>query len=432
MKKLNLILAAVIISFGLPAGLTAQIKKSAADSSKHRLQRRDRFQNREVSKNDFKTAVPVIKETPSPVLPAPLDNIPSVLTTSQDKTEPSLPKLVKLADETLGGNMVVDVSSNSNTVIKVGLAERAVTLIDFPANDPVYKIHPGNENFVTVGCTGREASGKCLNSPTDAIVLRPGKDFHSLGDEDSAATVITIQRVSGIVVTLLVVPVKKISDNTNYVAIRYQLDQVLANRRNSGLPINMPAGNAAPNFTILPALVTVDDLIADNRPPSENDPPPVQGTTTGMEKPLSLDELLYTELQNAAQNSSALKFSKPVYGISLARVSGGLSKLPNINIEIIAARNTLSQALRLVPDQPQLLVENRDSKETSINIQAVPLLNVVTTVEDTDVLLPGQIYFYAVAYESPILGVRQALRVSFAQRAAADAPASITISGISR
>lgn len=348
----------------------------------------------------------------------------------------------KLADETLGGNMVVDVSANSNTVLKIGLAERAVTLIDFPVDDPVYKIHPGNENFVTVGCLGREPNGKCLNSPTDAIVLRPGKDFHALGSEESAATVITIQRNSGIVVTLIVVPVRRISDNTNYVAVRYDLQNVLKIRRNSGLAVNLQSSetSAAPSSAVAGNASTSGATNGENAqivnaalPSGDNQ---TEQTATGAETSAgdaqSLNQMLADEIQRAADNSGALKFSKPVYGIALARTSGSGTSVNDVSVEIIAVRNTLSQAIRLVPDQPELVIENREGKEPSVSVQKVNLLHVATTADDSDVLQPGVVYYYAFAYQSPILGVKQALRVSFAQRAAADAPASIILSSLNR
>ncbi|HLM62485.1 MAG TPA: hypothetical protein VK308_16915 [Pyrinomonadaceae bacterium] len=437
MKNIFLILLAIFLCFGAVAEAGAQ-KNSQTKAKRNRRNQPDTPSKRYLAKNAAQPNSALTGSKPIIQAVTPVgDNNTNLQAVIDEKVEMPKSKLEKLADETLGGNMVVDVSANGNTVIKVGLADRAVSLIDFPANDPVYKIHPGNENFVTVGCFGREPNGKCLNSPTDAIVLRPGKDFHTLGTEESVATVITIQRVSGIVVTLLVVPVRKISDNTNYVAVRYQLNEVLATRRNSGLPINMLGDEKPSNVSSsnAPGAVTADNSDGGNSTSAPVVNASQTDTNNGAEnadKTVSLDEILYNEIQIAAQTNSALKFSKPVYGISLARAIGSSSRTGDVTVEVIALRNTLPKPIRLVPEQPQLVIENRDSKETSVNIQAAPLLNVSTTVEADDVLLPGQIYYFAFAYESPILGVKQVLRVSFAQREASDAPASIIVSGVNR
>lgn len=367
----------------------------------------------------------------SPTVTTTVAVLPTPLPMASDGLPIKMVQPEKLFDVTLGSRMEVAVSANANTVIKIGLAERAVSVIDFPANDPVYKIHPGNENFVTVGCFGREQNGKCLNSPTDAIVLRPGKDFHALGSEESAATVITIQRVSGIVVTLLVQPVKTIAENTNYVAVAYNLEEVRAARRSAGLAVNLlPVGlkvSDSPNQDVVGAaegnsVVQNIALVKGADVPAE----------TSSDSPGSLEKALVEEIKRAADNESALKFLKPVYGLSLARASNYASRVNDITVEVVAVRNTLPSAVRLVPDQPTLAVENKDKQKVSINVEVINLLHTATTVEDSEVLEPGRVYYFAFAYRSPILGVKQSLRVNFAQREAADAPASLELSGGNR
>jgi len=437
MKKLILLIMIGILGFGASIDITAQTKNS--EYSYHNSRRKMRqHKSKHIAQHTVKLEKPAVLENQkvaeNPVFPI----VPIVPVAYQEMLQPPKSRVEKMKDETLGGNMVVDVSANGNTVIKIGLADRAVSLIDFPANDPVYKIHPGNENFVTVGCFGREANGKCLNSPTDAIVLRPGKDFHSLGDEDSAATVITIQRVSGIVVTLLVVPVKRISENTNYVAVRYVLDNVLKTRRESGLATNLndsPAMSVQTPVTQQTAPVmaatggTTQIVDASLNTSIETD---AANNADENAPALSLEQTLLDEIQRVAKSGAAMKFSKPVYGLSLARASTYSSRVKDITIEVIAVRNTYSSPVRLVPDQPTMAVENRDSKQTSINLKAVDILSIATTVESDDVLEAGRIQYFAFAYRSPILDVKQNLIVSFAQREAADVPASIILSGVNR
>lgn len=353
---------------------------------------------------------------PTPNLTAGIVDLPT------SKTE-------EISGDIQSGNVIVNVSSNGNAVIKIGLAARGVTVIDFPASDPVYRIHPGDENFVTVGCTAREENGKCGNSPTDAIILRPGKNFHTLDTEESAATVVTIQRVSGIVVSFIVVPVKSIAQNTNYVVVRYNLSDVIEARLKAGLAVNLQ-----PGVLTIPNVVPTGDGDKSNKTENQYLDTSINNSSNENDKPseeTSLAETVIAELQRVAQNESDLRFLKPVYGISLARAST-VSRVTDVTIEVVAVRNTLPKAIRLVPDQPELVIENREKKEASVNIQRVNLLHIATTAEADDVLLPGQVYYYAFAYASPILGVKQVLRVSFAQREAADAPASIELSGLAR
>jgi hypothetical protein len=324
------------------------------------------------------------------------------------------------------GTVVVNVSSNANAVIKIGLAERAVTVIEFPVADPVFKIHPGDENFVTVDCSARDGSGKCGNSPTDAIVLRPGKSFHALGSEDAAATVVTVQRVSGIVVSFIVVPVKSISQNANYVVVRYGLNEVIEARRKAGLATELVPGLGVPSPFGAPGsknAVFQDAKNGDGEVVAQNDPKIPEE---------SLESLLSAEITKVAKSESGLQFSKPVHGISLAKASAFKSRTADITLEVVAVRNTLGQPIRLVPDQPALMVENRDKKSSSVAIEKVEWLYLSTTVEEDDILQPGRVYYFAFAYNSPILGVKQSLRVSFAQRDAADAPATMDLGAVAR
>lgn len=370
---------------------------------------------------------PAINNDKTPLPPSP------VVSDEKNFSNVEMPKAAaqEIDGDVQSGNVVVNINSNGNAVVKIGLANRAVSVVDFPANDPVYRIHPGDENFVTVGCNERDDNGKCGNSPSDAIILRPGKNFHALDTEESAATVITIQRVSGIVVTLIVVPVKTVSQNANYVVVRYNLKDVIEARMKAGLAVNLRPGAPAMNPNGQPPS-TADP--ADN---SKGEPDFVQAKSDGgvANPPNQTDDLetqVLAEMRRAAaQNGGNLRFSKPVYGISLAKVAS-TSTTGEVVIQVVAVRNTLSQPLRLVPEQPKLVVENREKRNESINIQSVAWLQMVTTADENDVLNPGEVYYYAFAYASPILDVKQVLRVIFAQRDAADAPASMDLGGLAR
>jgi hypothetical protein len=51
---------------------------------------------------------------------------------------------------------------------------------------------------------------------------------------------------------------------------------------------------------------------------------------------------------------------------------------------------------------------------------------VETTVED-ETIPPGKTEYYAVVYETPVMGARQRLRVSVGQITAADEPATVNL-----
>lgn len=426
MKKLF----SFIIALGLVAGFISETSAQTRNYKKYKSYRSSVSNKRRNKKPVKKEVVTLalnkapIDEPAQPVLsPSP---VPSPLETN-DVTLPESSER-ELSTDLENGNVPVSVSSNGNAVFKIGLYERGVAVIDFPSNDPVYRIHPGDENFVTVGCTERDQNGKCGNSPTDAIILRPGKNFHALGTEESSATVITIQRVSGTVISLIIVPVKEISQNTNYLVVRYDVRDAVEARLKAGLAVNLQPG--AINLTTDPKLILT---------PGSNSTPQFQNvssttleqTTQSVVAPSDLEATVTSELQRVAESRPALQFTKSVYGLSLAKATTA-SRTGDITIEVIAVRNTLPQAIRLMAKQPTLVIENRDKRKESVSVEPVVLSYVSTTVLENDVLEPGQIYYYAFAYASPVLGAKQVLRVNFTQREASDAPASLELGGFAR
>src|SRR6266496_4350139 len=72
--------------------------------------------------------------------------------------------------EYLSGEASVNVAANSNPLIRIGIAQNGVTLIEFPASDKFFAVHAGNSDLVTVE-----------KSPTlrrdHHLVLRAGSGF---------------------------------------------------------------------------------------------------------------------------------------------------------------------------------------------------------------------------------------------------------------
>src|SRR5882672_7768495 len=52
--------------------------------------------------------------------------------------------------EYLSGEASVSVAANSNPLLRIGMAQNGVTLIEFPAADKFFAIHAGNSELVTV------------------------------------------------------------------------------------------------------------------------------------------------------------------------------------------------------------------------------------------------------------------------------------------
>lgn len=389
--------------------------------------------------------------TPTP----PVAPSPAVLSNSlgePEKGTQSIPEDVK------SGNVDVVVNANANTFVRLGLSPRGVTVIEFPADDPVYKIFPADEGFVTVDCSRRDSDNRCLDEPTDAMVLRPGKNFHALGASAENSTIITVQRVSGIVVTFVLVPVREIKQNANYVVVRYNVEEQIRMRQKLGLPVNL-AGDRNPNPEKLKNARPANNqkkpvAQSGNAQPNSDNARVVQASfpssansgqtdadeNTGLDAPAAalgegvneLDKLTQDELKRVGASKLPLQFSKPIHGLSLATATAFV-RLKDHVVDVIAVRNTLNVPLRLVPDVPSLNIENRPEKgKTTTVSNPIAILFVATTADDDNILQPGEIYYFAFAYEFPVLGAKQVLRASFAQTNAADEPAIIELTGYAR
>src|SRR5688572_3607106 len=72
--------------------------------------------------------------------------------------------------EYLSGEASISIAATSNPLLRIGMAQNGVTLIEFPASDKFFAVHAGNSDLVTVE-----------KSPTikrdHHLVLRAGSGF---------------------------------------------------------------------------------------------------------------------------------------------------------------------------------------------------------------------------------------------------------------
>src|SRR5919112_1790519 len=52
--------------------------------------------------------------------------------------------------EYLSGEASISVAANSNPLLRIGMAQNGVTLLEFPASDQFFAVHAGNSDLVTV------------------------------------------------------------------------------------------------------------------------------------------------------------------------------------------------------------------------------------------------------------------------------------------
>src|SRR6266550_610800 len=137
--------------------------------------------------------------------------------------------------EYMSGEANVTIRGNQNPIIRLGLAQNGVNVIEFPAADSFFMIHPGNSELVSFDEETAKLSKRSL-------VLRPGTAFvappaGSTTRGPSAS--ISVQMQSGIVVTFLIYPVRELSQNAHRCVVMYNRDEVIASRRAAGLAVNL-------------------------------------------------------------------------------------------------------------------------------------------------------------------------------------------------
>ncbi len=367
--------------------------------------------------------------------------------------ELSLPavSLVSGAPEYLSGEANVTVKGNENPIIRLGLATSGVTLVEFPAADRFFALHPGNSEMVTID-----------ESPTKQndhfFVFRAGSNFVSppAASSTGPAASIIAQMRSGMVVTFLIYPVRELSQMAHRVVILYDRVAVVAARRAAGLAVNLeekeqerqersiriaPDTERSSTSTQSRSADANPDARSRNMEPvrltdardnndsiikaSSSDVSQQSPNTNSNTKPdRDFGAEARKALKLAITSSKPKKWSPPTHGLSIATsIPKDFNDKDGSAIVIVAVSNILPEPLRIVPGQPDLAVETRDDqgKKTLLVEQIKPLHVESSGLGDS--IPAGATLYYAIVYRRPVLGIRQHLRVTVGQINAADDPA---------
>lgn len=382
-------------------------------------------EKKEVTKVKQRTAIGS-KEKRSKVAATSLTRTKKAKQTSQISNPISLVN-TSLVPEFLAGQAKVVVRGNQDPIIRLGIARNGSTVVEFPASDNFFAVHPGGgSDVVTVD-----------ESPTLAtdhyLVFRAGKDFAlSLPNSKQGVApkaTVSIQMESGMFLTLIFYPVSEVTQMAHRVVVIYSREEVTAARRDAGLAVNLSGKDTKINATQLPTS-------ANN---SSTGDTPFRGaesvnTNTGTEdsnQNADKNKDLGFEVKQALQSAlnAPKKFtlwSKPLHGLSISTLAPvDLDK--ERQLVMIAVKNTTSKSIRLIGAAPEMDVLTLNEKGKAVLIQALTKYHVETTAANNAVPANSIIY-YAALYEPPVLSVNQRIRFQVANRDAADKPAAIFLS----
>lgn len=349
-------------------------------------------------------------------------------------------EIVNLAEpDYLSGEASVTVNPKQPTVIRLGLAQNAVSIIEFPASDGIYYIHEGNPKFASV-----------FQSPTKetdrSITVYPGESFLPSKDGSTAAA-ISLQMRSGLVLILEFVPVANLKKNAHRCVITYDRETVIAARRTAGLAYDL--GSESPtapplNSRALSKLVGLspapeNEKTSESRPLVEH---PIQSAYALLnqagrtnEKKKQGRKITESEISTLANKKLAeairdakrhfASWTKPQAGLEL-----GVTRVAELDSEtrlvIAAVRNVTAGNLRLVSGSPELQVQTADAGGNSIQTSRLDAQYIESTTLE-GLVQPGSTVYYALVYRAPILGTNQHIRVLVAHREAADVPLSSSL-----
>src|ERR1700754_4277535 len=318
--------------------------------------------------------------------------------------------------EYLSGEASISVASNSNPLLRIGMAQNGVTLIEFPVSDKFFAVHAGNSDLVTV-----EKSPSLKRD--HHLVLRAGSGFllpNKRGRDPQAtapATSIIAQMDSGIAITLMIYPVALLKQQAHRLVINYDPEGVVHARRSAGLATNLTG--TQPNSEI--SAVEAKPIITQMPEP----PAPIKSVEPLNLQPPKPD---YREPAEAALRE-AFKNPKWFRRWTKKRHNLTISILPTRDLTnttrlvVFAVRNVGSETLRVISGYPDLYIETLNEKRRPVEA-GTRVAKLCMSSSAIDGAIPSRATrYFALVYEMPILGAQQHLKLAVAHMSAADEPA---------
>jgi len=337
------------------------------------------------------------------------------------------------ANDFLSGEVSISVNPKQPTVIRLGLAQNAVSIVEFPATDGIYYIHEGNPKLASVFQSPTKESDR-------SITIYPGESFLPSRDGSTSSS-ISLQMRSGLVLILELVPVSDLRKNAHRCVISYDRETVIAARRAAGLAYNLGDESAivrSANSKAVSKLVGSTDVETPTPPASSSSGPTqfkanyvdMRRDQSAKQAGKSKKDISYFANKRLAESIKDTKkhfklWSEPQSGLQIS-----VAKLTDVDdqtrLAVIAVRNVSTSDLRLLASSPELQVQTVDASGNALQSSRLNVAYIETTSAD-GLLTVGATVYYALVYQPPILGVNQTVRVLVTHREAADAPVSVAL-----
>lgn len=342
--------------------------------------------------------------------------------------------------EYLFGQAQVTVRGNQDPIIRLGLAQHGPIVVEFPASDNFFAVHPGGSNIVTYD-----------ESPTLAtdhyLVFRAGGGFLTGTDiegSNEARASISVQMQSGLFVTFLFYPVRDVARMAHRCVVSYSRDEVVTARRAAGLAVNLDGRTPPTTSTQQSGSRRIG---TGGNESSARDETSAAGEGKNIGVTLDSGELISVsskpskkrlkagdmpkEAKRALREAVAsparfTRWSAPTHGLSVS-VTAPVDLDDQKRMTIVAVKNTTQGGLRLLAGGPELDVQTLNEAGQVVQVRSIKRLQ--TESSGAGGALPaGATIYYVIIYEAPVLDASQRVRLSVAQDTAADQPASTELS----
>jgi hypothetical protein len=335
------------------------------------------------------------------------------------------PPIVPNTPEYLSGEASISIAANSNPLLRIGMAQNGVTLIEFPASDKFFAVHAGNSDLVTV-----EKSPSLKRD--HHLVLRAGSGFllpnaRRRGPQATApATTIIAQMDSGIAITLMIYPVALLKQQAHRLVINYDPEGVVHARRSAGLATNLTGTQPNPEISAVEAKPIITQMPEPPAPIKSVEPLNLQPSKPDYRAPAE------AALREAFKNPKWFRrWTKKRHNLTI-------SILPTRDLNnttrlvVFAVRNVGSETLRIISGYPDLYIETLNEKRRPVEAGTrVAKLYMSSSAIDSAIPCRATRYF-ALVYEMPILGAQQHLKLAVAHMSAADEPATADLTAAAK
>jgi hypothetical protein len=365
------------------------------------------------------------------------------ITPAPERVAPVTVVLQPKPPEYLFGQAQVKVRGNEDPIIRLGLAQHGPIVVEFPASDNFFAVHPGGSNIVTYDESPSLATDHYL-------VFRAGGGFMTGTDAEGsneARASISVQMQSGMFVTFLFYPVRDVARMAHRCVVSYSRDEIVTARRAAGLAVNLDGRTPPPQAnTQQTGSRRIGTGAGGNESPSRDENSAVGG---GQNAAVTLEsgELIVAasrsskkklkasdipkEAQRALREAIAAparfnRWSTPAHGLSIS-VTAPVDIDDQKRMTVVAVKNTTQEGMRILAGGPELDVQTLSEGGQVVQVRSIKLLQ--TASSGTGGALPaGATIYYAIIYEAPVLDAAQRVRLSVAQDTAADQPASTELS----